>query len=99
MDGAKPLGCTPSTQVVGRVRDRTDLLAQLHQVHVLASITGFLGAVIGMLLLGGLLREVPDWRRLGLLGTADALLVDRARRAGAGADVAPGTVGGPARAS
>jgi hypothetical protein len=75
VDGAKPLGCTPSTELVCRLQDRTDLLAQLNQVHVLASITGFLGAVIGMLVLGGLLREVPGWRRLGLLGIADAFLV------------------------
>ena len=73
--GAKPLGCTPSTDMVCRLRDRTDVLAQLHQVHVLASISGFLGTVIGMLLLGGLLRAVPGWRWLGVLGIADAVVV------------------------
>jgi hypothetical protein len=75
VSGAKPLGCTPSTDMVCRLRDRTDVLAQLHQVHVLASVTGFLGTVVGMLLLGGLLRDVPGWRWLGLLGIADAVFV------------------------
>jgi hypothetical protein len=72
--GAKPLSCTPSADVVCRLQDRTDPLAQLHQAHVASSIIGFLGAVIGMLLLGSLLREVPYWRWLGPLGTAGAFV-------------------------
>lgn len=73
--GAKPLTCTPSTDVICRVRDQTHPLAQLHEAHVLASIIGFFGAVIGMLFIGSLLREIPSFRRLGALGTINAFLV------------------------
>jgi Protein of unknown function (DUF998) len=72
--GAKPLACTPSADVVCRLRDRTDPLAQLHQAHVASSMIGFLGAVMGMLLLGSLLRDVSCWRWLGRLGTVGAFL-------------------------
>lgn len=67
--------CLPSIDVACRMSDRTSPFAQLEQVHVLASVIGFGGAIIGMLALASWLRQVPRWRRLGALGTANVFLV------------------------
>jgi hypothetical membrane protein len=70
------MGCLPSIDVACRPhRDVIGLLAQLREVHTVSSVIGFVAAVASMLLLGSLLREIPQCRHLGEIGQLAALVL------------------------
>jgi hypothetical membrane protein len=76
VDGWHPMGCLPSIDVACRPhRDVIGLLAQLREAHTVSSVIGFVAAVASMLLLGSLLREIPQWRHLGEIGQLAALVL------------------------
>jgi hypothetical membrane protein len=76
LDGWRPMGCTPSVDVVCRPRPSViGLLAQLREAHTVSSVIGVVAALASMLLLGGLLGESPRWRSLGRMGQLAAVVV------------------------
>jgi hypothetical membrane protein len=75
-DGWHPMGCAPSIVAACRPHPGlTGLLGQLREAHTVSSVIGVVAAVVSMLLLGSLLREIPRWRHLGGIGHLAALVV------------------------
>ena len=75
-DGWQPMGCAPSVNLACRLHeDSVGLLGQLREPHTISSVTGIVGAIASMLLVGSLVGECPRWRRLGEVGQLAAAVV------------------------